>query len=664
MKLILTILFLFSVAYGQTNYYVSNSGNDANNGLTPATAWQTLHKVNVSTFSNGDSILLKRGDVWNDSLIINHGQLNFGAYSAGVKPEITGFQSATMTSAGSNIWTGTLTNAPNHYFDTSTNGIGTVLKSSMNCVTIDGQFRAKARYPNPGQIVTPAYAIGWLTTAFYGTQSQKWIKSDQSLASNYVGSEIVSDTHPWEYDVSLVTNQSGDTLFYTPVFSYGLTARSRFFLQNLPIFLDQQYEWCYNDTTKLLSVYSTTAPVVHYSTIDTLIHSNKYDSISFYGIKFSGANRHVLSMDTSDYINVSNCTFDLNGFDGVFSRSSNYSTFRADSFTNTLNNAIYLFGQHDTVDNCYGYNTSTVFGMGGAGNGQKNFFIGGTLSTNSYSQITNNRIFKTGYTGISLYGQHGFVYRNRIDSFCLVASDGGGVYLPVGQSKNVTIRSNIVTNGIGGENDAPGIYSDSNNDSTYIDSNTVSNAFIYGIFLGSNTNYHVTYNKIVDSIGYPLAYYGGTGVKNSSSIGNIAYIKNSSYPIFASTGVLLSVDSNYYIPTVPTDTLLFYDPGKPSYWQHITFKQWNDSTGFDSHSTNIAPSNIVSQAQGALHWNDSQSDSTISLSGLYIDAKGAEHNSSILLHPFQSTLLFKADHEIPVPPSPTTGKKIGNLKFR
>lgn len=31
-----------NVAYGQTNYYVSNTGSDSNDGLTTATAWQTL----------------------------------------------------------------------------------------------------------------------------------------------------------------------------------------------------------------------------------------------------------------------------------------------------------------------------------------------------------------------------------------------------------------------------------------------------------------------------------------------------------------------------------------------------------------------------------------------------------------------------------------------
>ena len=45
-------------------YYVSNSGNDNNSGLSQESAWRTLGKINSSTFNPGDSILFKSGDSW------------------------------------------------------------------------------------------------------------------------------------------------------------------------------------------------------------------------------------------------------------------------------------------------------------------------------------------------------------------------------------------------------------------------------------------------------------------------------------------------------------------------------------------------------------------------------------------------------------------------
>ena len=39
-----------------TKYYVSASGNDANDGKTPETAWQTLEKVSGATLAEGDGV--------------------------------------------------------------------------------------------------------------------------------------------------------------------------------------------------------------------------------------------------------------------------------------------------------------------------------------------------------------------------------------------------------------------------------------------------------------------------------------------------------------------------------------------------------------------------------------------------------------------------------
>lgn len=49
-------------------YYVSPSGNDNNNGTTPATAWRTIAKVNQRTFAAGDRILFQAGAVFAGSL--------------------------------------------------------------------------------------------------------------------------------------------------------------------------------------------------------------------------------------------------------------------------------------------------------------------------------------------------------------------------------------------------------------------------------------------------------------------------------------------------------------------------------------------------------------------------------------------------------------------
>jgi len=75
-KYALSIAFLFLIinilcARNSLTFYVSESnGNNANNGLSPQTAWKTIEKVNSGSFIAGDSILFKTGDTFTGRLIL------------------------------------------------------------------------------------------------------------------------------------------------------------------------------------------------------------------------------------------------------------------------------------------------------------------------------------------------------------------------------------------------------------------------------------------------------------------------------------------------------------------------------------------------------------------------------------------------------------------
>jgi hypothetical protein len=50
-------------------YYVSPTGNDSNDGKSPATAWQTVAKVNSATFQAGDNLLFEGGQTFTGCLV-------------------------------------------------------------------------------------------------------------------------------------------------------------------------------------------------------------------------------------------------------------------------------------------------------------------------------------------------------------------------------------------------------------------------------------------------------------------------------------------------------------------------------------------------------------------------------------------------------------------
>ncbi len=123
LALLLTFWMECTALWAATPYYISASGgNDANNGLTPETAWKSIEKVNSSIFQPGDSILFNRGDVWREELVItwsgtSEAYITFGTYGSGAKPRILGSEQATnwtLVDGQTNVWrSGTQLASPN-----------------------------------------------------------------------------------------------------------------------------------------------------------------------------------------------------------------------------------------------------------------------------------------------------------------------------------------------------------------------------------------------------------------------------------------------------------------------------------------------------------------------------------------------------------------------
>jgi hypothetical protein len=66
-----TILLCASLTRAKTYYVSSSAGNDGYSGLSKTDAWKTLKKVNTLNYKNGDSILLKGGDLFDGNLVFN-----------------------------------------------------------------------------------------------------------------------------------------------------------------------------------------------------------------------------------------------------------------------------------------------------------------------------------------------------------------------------------------------------------------------------------------------------------------------------------------------------------------------------------------------------------------------------------------------------------------
>src|SRR5208283_1040713 len=113
--IIVLVLGLSGVGWATTYYVSSSTGSDLNGGTSAAAAWQTIGHVNLQTFLPGDSVLFKRGDVWNESLVPGSSgsagnPIAFDAYGTGAAPNLTGYY-AVPSSAWVNV-TGNAWKAP------------------------------------------------------------------------------------------------------------------------------------------------------------------------------------------------------------------------------------------------------------------------------------------------------------------------------------------------------------------------------------------------------------------------------------------------------------------------------------------------------------------------------------------------------------------------
>lgn len=72
-----------------TIYYISNDGNDQNDGKSPQTAWASIDRLNISGLAFGDVVLFRRGDEFRGKIKGMIG-VTYSAYGEGAKPIING----------------------------------------------------------------------------------------------------------------------------------------------------------------------------------------------------------------------------------------------------------------------------------------------------------------------------------------------------------------------------------------------------------------------------------------------------------------------------------------------------------------------------------------------------------------------------------------------
>ncbi|MDP4222851.1 MAG: SwmB domain-containing protein [Bacteroidota bacterium] len=653
---------MVSIIASATDYYVSSSGNDAADGKSSSTPWQSIAKVN-SVFSGlnpGDRILFKRGEQFYGAIQISRSgasgsPITIGAYGTGSNPVISGFTTISgWTSYGGGIYYKNIT-----------------CQSSPNVVTVNDVNTPIGRWPNTGFLTIDSHVSNTSIT-----------DSELPGSPDWTGAEVVIRKLPYIYDRNTITDHSGSTLYYKSGSGCSADDGYGYFIQNDIKTLDKEGEWYY-DGSAFFMYFGSGNPdsyTVKVSTTDQLAYLNSKNYIIFDGIGFEGANSYAIQINNSDYITVQNCSINFTGRSAIYgpwNGTSPYCKIINTTINNSNNNGIELYGDHTnaTVQGNTVSNTGLIMGMGESGDGTYE----GILVYGDNSLIQNNVVENSGYVGINFSGNNTIVNNNFVNNFNLVKNDGGGIYTYVGTGTAHTgekVTNNIVLNGAGYRPGVPdntveahGIYMDDRTRNVVLTGNTVAHCSSSGFYLHNAHEIEVSGNTAYDN-GSGIDDYGcqllfiHDGYSPDDPIRNISINNNIFFARTSSENIISFCTSSNDIPSFGTsDNNCYARPVNNSYiartwtagWystaNNYSLSGWQSYTGKDRNSY-ISPITVSDISKIIFEYNASGSAKVVTLDGSYIDVKGTKYSGTITLQPYTSAVLMVDPNPSAPPASP------------
>lgn len=652
--LIIAILFWTNSVHATNYYFDATLGDDsrtsaqAQNSSTP---WKTLSKLNsfYASLSTGDSCLLKAGETFSGSITVNKAGVIIGRYGTGADPVITGFYTVpAWTNVGTNLWE-------------STAAVSTL--STCKIISINGANIAKGRTPNSGYWTIVSRAANSITDATHLNAS----------VTNWTGATVVVRKYRWIMDNFTITSASGGTLNFTNS-GDATQAGYGYFIQDDVRCLDQANEWCYNTSTKKITIYSVGSPsaTIKVPAAEYGIDMNGFNNTKVHDIQFTGFNSYGVYAPARDGITVKDCSFNLIGNVAIFmyvsGQDASNCTIQGNTITDIGSMGIHAgYSPNSTITSNNIQRVGRYPGMGG--NGDVSYC--GIVNWGDDQITSYNTVRAAGYCGIRFDGNSALIQGNFVDSTNFVKDDGGGIYVypqQTGPNDTVTyttriVRDNIVINTLGaiagGEpssnhNEGYAIYNDGTSpDVSYIN-NTVATAE-YGIFFNSTDRTVVDSNTVYDcKRGLYVVNYSGYGVENLTVRYNIFVAKEADQyaayyePGAATMPASFDADYNVYARPVDDDNCIWYDASGTNYY--VTLAQWKASafaSGEDANSTK-SPVAIVSTSAFNFQYNNTASEVVKTLGGTYTDLRGNVSAGYVTLEPYQSFLGLFTDSYNPV----------------
>ncbi len=652
-KIKLCLCFLFTLilidSSSATTYYISNSGNDNNNGLSPVFPWKTIAKLNteMKILKPGDAVLFERGGYFLGQINLSasgdaSNPLIFGAFGEGKNPVISG-------SILIQNWT------------PYKNGIYKAeVTANVKNLFLNGEQMILARYPNSGFLT--------IDQPFPDPKKGFTDKELNQSAGYWTGSVARIRTVNWAYEYSSVKDFSnGSILFSTPT-AYPVQPGWGYYLDNNLKVLDTESEWFFLGNKKIGgSVYFYPSENINLGTSfveGSIFNFGFYSTKNLNNIIIQNLNiRHQYSTGIyftgiNSGIKVENCTF-TSQFQcgvGVTGKSNNIEIDNC-RFYNINGKGIYLLTcRENIISNNILRNIGMIPGYGTTGDAVPMTAI--VVLRSDSTHIFNNNIENVGHDGIDCLGTGNVIEKNVISNSMLYVNDGAAIKSYGQNTKNSTWRNNFIFNVYGNLDgtlkrnnkiSASGIYLDEYCNNMSILNNTILNCELAGINLyngGRNNLFegNISYGNTV-GIRFFQEEYPMTGniVTDNIFLGlaqNQVAVRLKSRTTHFFPG---RFEKNYYV-NYSKDGLFQYEIGNNI--TEYNFPQWQKITGINGDLNSVILSgNEIKYSKIFLNMSDDSLTLLLNSGILYKDINLNSVYGSVVLQPWTSQILF-ADSDI------------------
>ncbi|MEN9354998.1 MAG: hypothetical protein RL318_2323, partial [Fibrobacterota bacterium] len=471
-RLLTSILLGMSLPWAAT-YHFATDGDDVRTAAqagSPATPWRTLAQLGTVKVMPGDSILLRRADVWREPLVLKQS----GTMSQPVTIAPYGNGSAPPELRG----TIRLAAAPVSGMHSARLPDGQKVLS----VFVNGRRMRCARFPDTGWVVASSVERDSIVTAS-ALAGQDWVGASIHLRSSM-----------WTLETHRVLAQRGGRLTLDGKAIYGPPDSVRFFLSNHRSALQGVEAWAHDASDSTLH-WTGSGDTVEAAVLPTLIDLSNRSHVRVQGLRIFGSTAQAVKLGGTG-IQVEGCEILEPGLVGI-KLAGREGLFQANRIEGAGNGALVGSGQGHRIASNRIRRTALLSDLGPDGMGYG--CCGGRAIdfSGDSNTVARNSIDSSGYIGIGFRGRNTLVEENEVSHSCMTTDDCGGIYTWTGKfldtgSEGSVIRRNFVRDPVGAPSGWPGawdaaqgIYLDDGSHDIVVDSNVVTgNA--RGIFLHNN----------------------------------------------------------------------------------------------------------------------------------------------------------------------------------